>query len=314
MSRTNRVIVNEVGLRDGIQNQAEFVPTRDKLELAQALVDAGIRHMEATSFVSPKAVPQMADAADLFAQLPLQDEVDYSALIPNDKGYELARAAGVRSVAVVLSASDTMNRKNINMSLDEARGVCKQILNRAKEDGLEARGYVAVAFECPYEGLTSPELVMELTDELFNSGATEVIIADTIGAANPTAVLHMFRSLASCFDVERLSAHFHDTRAMALANAWAALQAGIRKFDSSIGGLGGCPFAPGAAGNLATEDLTLMLHQCGYYTDIDVDALVEAVAIASRCVNHPLGGRMMPWLQSKSERYAHQKENSGTMA
>ncbi len=289
------ITINEVGLRDGLQNQPVHVATEDKLRLAGMLVDAGVRHMEATSFVSPKAVPQLADAAELFPRLPAQDRVEYSALIPNEKGFNRALTAGARSVGVVLSATDTMNRENIRMSLDETRKVCNHIVGMARDENIRSRGYVAVAFECPFEGLVSQEVILRLTDELFESGADEVIIADTIGAADPSVVYDRFNAIAQRFDVDCVSAHFHDTRALALANVWAAMQAGVRKFDSSLGGLGGCPFAPGAAGNVATEDLVLMLEQCGYNTGIDIDQLIIAVHEAERVTKRELGGRMLPW-------------------
>lgn len=293
------VVINEVGLRDGLQNQPTQVSTEGKRRLAELLVEAGIRHMEATSFVSPKAVPQMADAAELIASLPRPDEVEYAALIPNERGYERALEAGVRSVNVVLSATETMNQKNIRMSLDDTREACKRIIARADADGIRARGYVAVAFECPYEGAVPLERVLSLTGEMFDNGADEVIIADTIGAADPTAVYDAFTAMGARFDLARLSAHLHDTRALALANSWAALQAGVRRFDSSIGGLGGCPFAPGAAGNTATEDLVLMLEQCGYRTGIDAARLLDAVTLASELTGRELGGRMLPWFRTR---------------
>ncbi|HYW03659.1 MAG TPA: hydroxymethylglutaryl-CoA lyase [Gammaproteobacteria bacterium] len=311
MAEQEFVSVNEVGLRDGLQNQSVQVPIEGKLRLARALADAGLRSMEATSFVSPRAVPQMADAAELFPALPRPDEIDYSALIPNRKGYERALEAGVRSVAVVLAATDTMNRKNINMSLAETRRVCADVVARAKRDGVHSRAYVAVAFECPYEGRVSAQRTTELTEEMFGAGADEVIIADTIGAANPSASFDRFSGLAERFDPERLCAHFHDTRALALANAWAALHAGIRRFDSSIGGLGGCPFAPGAAGNVATEDLVLMLGMCGFRTGIDVPGLRRAVEVASELVGRELGGRMTAWLRSQDRRDGSGKGDAG---
>jgi hydroxymethylglutaryl-CoA lyase len=298
------VIVNDVGPRDGLQNQPVQVPAAGKLKLIQHLLTAGLKHIEVTSFVSPKVVPQMADAAEVYAGLPAAADVEYSALIPNEKGYERARAAGARSVAVVLSATETMNQKNISMSLEKARSVSHAVVARARAEGIKSRAYIAVAFECPYEGPVDAERVRLLAADLFEKGADEVIIADTIGAANPGAVMRLFQRLGREFGVERLSAHFHDTRALALANAWAALEAGIRKFDASIGGLGGCPFAPGASGNVATEDLVMMLHQCGYTTGIDVDKLCDAVAVAADLIKAPLGGRMLPWLRAKQARAA----------
>lgn len=294
----NKVVVNEVGLRDGLQNQCTLVSTEDKCNLAKLLLKAGVRHFEVASFVSPKAVPQMADAGELLKLLPKDLGAAYSVLVPNEKGYERALAAQARAVNVVLSASDTMNRKNIRMSLDEARTACNNVISHARRDNIDVSGYVAVAFECPYEGRVARETVVALVGEMFDSGADRIIIADTIGAANPSDVYEMFLALSERFDVDRLSAHLHDTRALALANAWAALQAGVRYFDSSVGGLGGCPFAPGAAGNVATEDLCLMLHQCGYETGIDVSQLLAAVDFAARLTGQSLGGRMMKWYRA----------------
>lgn len=304
MSETNLVTINDVGPRDGLQNQPVLVSAEDKLRLIKHLVAAGIKDIEVTAFVSPKAVPQMADAQEVFTQLPVDDAVNYSALIPNEKGYERAVASGARSVAVVLSATETMNQKNIRMSLQQTKDVCKSVIERAKSDGVESRAYIAVAFECPYEGQVDSDLIMRLSDEMFSSGVSEIIIADTIGAANPTQVFNMFEMLKQHFDLNNISAHFHDTRALALANVWAALQSGLRKFDASIGGLGGCPFAPGASGNVATEDLVLMLHQCGFQTGIDIDKLRLAISVAEELVERPLGGRMLPWLKSQEERAA----------
>lgn len=304
MSESNFVTINDVGPRDGLQNQPAPVSAEGKLRLIKNLVAAGIKDIEVTAFVSPKAVPQMADAQEVFTQLPVNDGVNYSALIPNEKGYERAVASGARSVAVVLSATETMNQKNIRMSLEQAKDVCKSVIARAKSEGIESRAYIAVAFGCPYEGQVDSDLIMRLSEEMFSAGANEIIIADTIGAANPTQVFNMFEMLKQHFDLNNFSAHFHDTRALALANVWAALQSGLRKFDASIGGLGGCPFAPGASGNVATEDLVLMLQQCGFQTGIDLDKLRNAISVAEELVERPLGGRMLPWLKSQEERAA----------
>lgn len=295
----NKVTVNDVGPRDGLQNDPTQVDPNDRVRIINALVAAGITSVEAASFVSPKAVPKMAGADKVFENLDT-NKADFSALIPNKKGYELAQKAGARSVGVVLSATETMNQKNINMSLDKATQVCQEVLTQASKDGLVARAYVAVAVECPFEGMVEPEQIEHLTGLMFSSGAQEVIIADTIGAANPAQVKALFSRLISKFSADRLSAHFHDTRAMALANTWQALECGIRKFDSSIGGLGGCPFAPGAAGNLATEDLAFMLEQSGYDTGIDMKKLLEAVSLVEELVKHPVGGRTLAYLKRKA--------------
>lgn len=292
------VTVNDVGPRDGLQNDPAEVSPADRAKLAQSLVQAGVPAVEIVSFVSPKAVPRMAGAAEVVSALDL-DLADYSALIPNQRGYEMARAAGVRSVAVVLSATETMNRKNINMGLDETIAVCTDIVAQARRDGLTARGYVSVAIECPYEGRVEDAQIESLAGRLFDAGAEEVIVADTIGGGNPSQVKSLFTRLVDRFGAERLSAHLHDTRALALANAWQALECGIRKFDASIGGLGGCPFAPGAAGNLATEDLVSMLHQAGFKTGIDEDALIGCVDLAQSLVGHPVGGRTLPWQRNR---------------
>ncbi|UVO16577.1 hydroxymethylglutaryl-CoA lyase [Stutzerimonas stutzeri] len=306
---SERIIVNEVGPRDGLQSQGKTLTVEQRLEMIQALLAAGIRSIEVGSFVSPKAVPQMAGTDALFARLPMPDQVAYSALIPNAKGYELARAAGARSVAVVLSATETMNQRNIRMSLDETTAVCLELMQQARRDGLEARAYVAVAFECPFEGVTPTERVIALTQRLFDAGADKVIIADTIGAAHPTSVRGVLEPLRSMGLQERLSCHFHDTRGMALANVLASLDAGVREFDSSIGGLGGCPFSPGATGNLATEDLVLMLNAMGLDTGIDSLALVDAVQRVQALTETPLGGHSFRWLQRQ-----HQAHREATHA
>ncbi len=306
---SERIIVNEVGPRDGLQSQGKTLTVEQRLEMIQALLAAGIRSIEVGSFVSPKAVPQMAGTDALFARLPMPDQVAYSALIPNAKGYELARAAGARSVAVVLSATETMNQRNIRMSLDETTAVCLELMQQARRDGLEARAYVAVAFECPFEGVTPAERVIALTQRLFGAGAAKVIVADTIGAAHPTSVRGVLEPLRSLGLQERLSCHFHDTRGMALANVLASLDAGVREFDSSIGGLGGCPFSPGATGNLATEDLVLMLNAMGLDTGIDSLALVDAVQRVQALTETPLGGHSFRWLQRQ-----HQAHREATHA
>ncbi|MCX7177897.1 MAG: hydroxymethylglutaryl-CoA lyase [Proteobacteria bacterium] len=302
------VVINEVGLRDGLQNQAIPVSCDDKLRLARALVEAGVRAIEATSFVSPKAVPQMADADLLFPQLPNPELVAYSALVPNVRGLERAQAAGVREIALVLSATETMNRRNINMGLDEAVAVCEQTIAAALKLGMRAKAYVAVAFSCPFEGPTPADRVLKLGDRMLAAGAQEITIADTIGAAAPTAVAKLFQQCVGAWGGGRVSAHFHDTRALAVANAWAALQVGVRKFDASVGGLGGCPFAPGAAGNAATEDLVLMLEQCGFVTGISVPKLRQAVAIAGELVQRKVGGRTTSWLEAEDLRSQREQE------
>lgn len=295
----DQVIVNDVAPRDGLQNDPVALAPAERVRLIDALVDAGIPSVEVASFVSPKAVPKMAGAGEVVGGLDL-DRADFHALAPNRKGYELARAAGIRSVAVVLSATETMNRENINMGLDGATAVCAEVLQQARADGLAARAYVAVAFECPFEGSVPDETVEGHAAGLFDAGADEVIVADTIGAGNPLRAKALFGRMVAAFGASRLAAHLHDTRALALANAWQALECGIRKFDASAGGLGGCPFAPGAAGNLATEDLVSLLHQAGMDTGIDLPALLDVVRNLEARLGRPIGGRALPWLRREA--------------
>ncbi|MYE83481.1 MAG: hydroxymethylglutaryl-CoA lyase [Gammaproteobacteria bacterium] len=291
-----QVIVNDVAPRDGLQNHPTAVSPEDRVALINRLVEAGVSAVEVASFVSARAVPRMAGAAEVVAQLDL-DRAAFSALVPNRKGYELARATGVRSVALVLSATEQMNRNNINMGLDTATAVCREVLQQATADGVEARCYISVAFECPFEGTVPDSEVERLATEMRKAGATEIIVADTIGAGNPARARALFGRMVAAFGADRLAAHLHDTRALALANVWEALASGIRKFDASLGGLGGCPFAPGAAGNLATEDLVSMLHQSGFHTGIDLRALLDTLQLLASLVGTPVGGRALPWLE-----------------
>ncbi len=301
MAMNNHVVINEVGPRDGLQIQSRVLTVEQRLQLVNALIDAGIRSLEAGSFVSPKAVPQMAGTDQLLAQLPIPEEVAYAALVPNQRGFEMAMAAGSRRVNVVLSATETMNQKNIRMSLDQTRQVCADIMARCLADGIEGQAYVAVAFECPYEGPTSQSEVLRLARDMFAAGAAKVIIADTIGAANPSQVSRLMSALIDEHGADRLSCHFHDTRGMALANVLAALKLGIREFDSSIGGLGGCPFSPGASGNLATEDLALMLQSMGYQTNLDAIDLVPVIQLAESLTGAELGGHSYRWLRRQHD-------------
>ena len=277
MSR-EKVIVNDVGPRDGLQNQARSLSPEERISLIRALFAAGLTHIEAGSFVSPKAVPQMAGADKVLAGFTPEERAQLSVLVPNEKGYALARAAGATRVALVLSATDTMSLKNIGMDAAKVLDVARGIIARARDEDVIVQGYISVAFECPFEGAVDPAVTERLTDALLVAGAHEVAIADTIGAASPAAVHALMRRLVAQHGAAALSGHFHDTRAMAVANCYAALDAGIRKFDSSIAGLGGCPFAPGASGNVATEDVVYMLERGGVDTGLDLDTLVDGAA------------------------------------
>ncbi len=294
------IIINEVGPRDGLQSQAKHLSVEQRLQLINALITSGIRHMEVGSFVSPRAVPQMAGTDELLARLQPPQDMCLSVLVPNQKGYELARAAGAKKVAVVVSATETMNQKNINMSLDQVMAVAKEIIQQGAAEGISVQAYLSVAFECPFEGPVAPSIVMGLAHEIIGAGAQEIVVADTIGAANPAAVRVLLDPLTAEHGGETFACHFHDTRAMALANIFAAIESGVRKFDSSIGGLGGCPFAPGAAGNAATEDVVMMCDDMGYDTGINMPELLQAVSLAAELTGTCSGGRAHYWLSENT--------------
>jgi hydroxymethylglutaryl-CoA lyase len=291
-----KVIINDVGPRDGLQNQPVTLSPARRLELVMALFNAGMTHIEFGSFVSPGAVPAMTGADAIAAGLPANPDGWFTALIPNMRGYELATRAGVNSVSMVLYGTDGMARSNVGMSRAGAEQVAEDILQRGQEDGVRVNTTIAVSFECPFEGPVAPEIVIEITGRMLDLGADEIAIADTIGAANPQQVKRLMRELVDRHGPDRLACHFHDTRAMGLANVFAALDVGIRKFDASIAGLGGCPFAPGASGNVATEDVVMMLHQMGFQTGVDLPDLMRASRLAQEMTGTAPGGRARAWL------------------
>ncbi len=297
-----KAYINEVGLRDGLQNQPNPVSTQSKLEMAEALIAAGVKQIEAVSFVHPKAVPQMADAVEVLAGLPQNPSLQIAALVPNMKGYQRAKEQGVKSVAVVLSSTDTFNLRNLNMTLEQTKETCRQVIQQAKTDGIFVRGYVSGAFSCPYDGKTPVDIVHRLTADMIEFGADEISIADTVGAGNPRQVNDILGPLVQQFGSDMFNLHLHDTRGQALAMAWAGVTNGVRKFDSSIGGLGGCPFAPGASGNVATEDLVYMLEEAGFDTGIDIEKLRNAVDVAEKATGQQLGGRVLQWMKSQDAR------------
>lgn len=301
-----RVVINDVGPRDGLQNQPRVLSPEQRLQLIKALLAAGVSHIEVGSFVSPKAVPAMAGTDQVVAGLPV-GAATYSALVPNLKGYQLAKEAGVSIIELVVASTDTMNQKNINTSTAQAMANVTEIAELAKADGIRAMSYLATAWECPFEGPVPLETSMALAAQMFDAGIEEVVIADTIGAADPAGVKRLTCEAADAFGAERLSCHFHDTRGMGVANVAASLESGIRKFDGSIGGLGGCPFAPGATGNVATEDVVLMLHQMGFETGIDLEGLVAAVELAIELTNNCEGGNSIRWLRRQIEKGTLQK-------
>ena len=290
-----RVIVKEVAARDGLQAQPKHLTVEQRISLLEALAKTGVPELEIGSFVSPKAVPQMAGTDEIAANLPAAT-LDYSALVPNMKGYELAVRAGIKSHAIALAATEQMNQNNIRKGLEDTFLMGEELLDRALSEGVAIHAYLAVAFECPYEGAGSEDRVLALVERLMAHQPARLVIADTIGAANPAAVHAMMQKLVDRYGPERLGCHFHDTRAMGLANVYAALTAGVRQFDASAGGLGGCPFAPGAKGNVASEDVVMLCESMGFATGIDMPKLLDAVALLGEMIGTPQGGRAHSWL------------------
>jgi hydroxymethylglutaryl-CoA lyase len=289
------VIVKEVAARDGLQAQPKHLTVEQRISLLEALAKTGVPELEIGSFVSPKAVPQMAGTDEIAANLPAAT-LDYSALVPNMKGYELAVRAGIKSHAIALAATEQMNQNNIRKGLEDTFLMGEELLDRALNEGVAIHAYLAVAFECPYEGAVSEGRVLALVERLMARQPARLVIADTIGAANPAAVHAMMQKLVDRYGPERLGCHFHDTRAMGLANVYAALTAGVRQFDASAGGLGGCPFAPGAKGNVATEDVVMLCESMGFATGIDMPKLLDAVALLGEMIGTSQGGRAHSWL------------------
>lgn len=282
----------EVGPRDGLQNESAPVSTADKIAFVNLLSATGLRMIEAGAFVSPRWVPQMADAADVFAGLTRRPGVRYTALAPNLRGLERAAAARVDEIAIFAAASEGFSRRNINQTIAESLETYAAVCRAAQERGLPVRAYLSTAFGCPYDGDVDAGLVASLTARLIDMGAYEVAVSDTIGIAHPGQIRKVLPKIVAETPAERLALHFHDTRGTALANVLAALDFGIGTFDASAGGLGGCPYAPGATGNLATEDLVYMLDGLGLNTDIDLDALMRASQFIEAKVGHALPSRV----------------------
>lgn len=298
-----KILINDVGPRDGLQNQPKILSVDERQQLIKALVNANVPAIEVGAFVSPKAVPAMAGTDTVYHGLPKNSTL-YSALIPNMRGYEVAKEAGIPLSSLVIAASNTMNEKNIRMNTEQSLQVCVDVLEKAAQDNQSVQAYVATAWACPFEGPADPEEVIRLTGDLLDAGASGIVIADTIGAANPKQVKALMSRLVSEFGSAPFACHFHDTRAMGLADAFAAIEAGIRKFDASIAGLGGCPFAPGASGNVATEDLVMMCEQMGFETGIDMAALLVASDLAIQLTGTAKGGKAKGWIENYYNRQA----------
>jgi hydroxymethylglutaryl-CoA lyase len=286
------VSVYEVSLRDGLQNEAAPIPLAGKVALARALLDSGLTRLELTSFVSPRWVPQLADAEELIRAMPPPPGVSFSALVPNATGLERALAVGIGEIAVFLSASETHNKKNTNKSIASSLDTFEEVVPPARQAGLRVRAYVSTVWGCPYEGDVPVSRSLEIARKLVELDCYQVSLGDTIGVGTPVQTKRIVSAFLAELPAEKLALHFHDTRGTALANCLVGLELGVRDFDASVGGIGGCPYAPGAAGNLATEDLVYLLEGMGVRTGVDLDKLVEAGRVAEKIIGHALPGKV----------------------
>jgi hydroxymethylglutaryl-CoA lyase len=302
MNLPSRVTVVEVGPRDGLQNEAARVEAADKIALVDALSAAGLPVIEVSAFVSPKWVPQMGDAGDVFARIRRHPGIRYTALVPNIAGLERAHAASVREIAIFAAASETFSKRNINQTIDASFVTYREVAARARALGMQVRAYLSTSFGCPFEGDVAPRKVADLAAALIGMGAFQVTISDTIGIAHPGQVRTVVQAVAARVPLERIALHFHDTRGMALANVMAGLDLGVTTFDASAGGLGGCPYAPGATGNLATEDLIYMLDGLEIATGVSLPALLEASRLIEPRVGHPLPSRYYRAVSARTPR------------
>jgi hydroxymethylglutaryl-CoA lyase len=305
-----QVTIYEVGPRDGLQNESRQVATHDKVALIDSLSETGLPAIEITSFVSPKWIPQLADAVEVARQVARRPGVRFSALVPNRRGLESALAGGMREIALFLSASETHNKRNVNKSIAGTLTAFEDVVAPAREAGVKVRAYVSTVFGCPYEGDVDPEVVRALSMTLRDMGVYQISLGDTIGAANPQQVERVLEMILADLPLEEAAVHFHDTQGTALANCTVALTLGITTIDAAIGGLGGCPYAPGAAGNLATEDIVAMLHGMGVETGIDLDKLVECSRLAASLVGHELPSKYLRAHMGKQARARRQKERA----
>jgi hydroxymethylglutaryl-CoA lyase len=290
-----RVLIREVGPRDGFQNEPEVIPTADKVRLVEMLAGTGVPRLEVTSFVRADVIPQLADGPEVLRSADIPDDVSVTVLIPNEKGLDnaLALRDHFDEVNLFLSASESHNRANVNRSVEESLSGLERVISRAREEGLRCEGVISVAFGCPYEGEVPPERVFEIASRLAAAGCAEVAFGDTTGMANPRQVREFFDAAFQALDGVELTAHFHNTRGQGLANVVAALDAGVRSFESSFGELGGCPVPKGATGNIATEDLVSMLHEMGYDTGIDIEKLLEASRAVRDVLGRPLTSHLL---------------------
>lgn len=302
MTFAKHVHIVEVGPRDGLQNEAARVDAATRIELVERLISAGLVSIEVGSFVSPKWVPQMADSAEVLAVFAARTDVSFPVLVPNEKGLAAALAAGAREIAVFAAASEAFSRKNINCSIEESLARFAPVMATARAAGVRVRGYVSCVLGCPYQGEVPLADVVWVARALVDMGCYEVSLGDTIGVGTPLAAARMVGAVAAAIPVERIAIHFHDTYGQALANTLACLDLGVSVIDASVGGLGGCPYAAGASGNLATEDLVYMLNGLGIETGIDLDRLIDAAHFISSALGRPVGSRVGRALGGRSAR------------
>jgi hydroxymethylglutaryl-CoA lyase len=297
MSDSVRIV--EVGPRDGLQNEKTPVSVADRISFIEQLLGAGLRTIEVGAFVSPKAIPQMVNSDQVLRGVNHHPECEFHVLVPNEKGYEAARAAGAKVVAVFASASEGFSRANINCSVAESIERFKPVIARATADGVRVRGYVSCVLGCPFDGTVKPQAVVEVTKVLCDLGCYEISLGDTIGVGTPLKARQLLRAVAGAVPITRLAMHFHDTYGQALANLYAGMEEGARVIDSAAGGLGGCPYAPGATGNVATEDVIYMLEGLGVATGVDMEKLVAATNEVSRLIGRPPVSRVAAALNAK---------------
>ena len=304
MALPRHVTIFEMGARDGLQNERALISTDDKVRYVDLLSETGLQWIEATSFVSPKAIPQLADASEVFRRIRKAPGVRYPVLVPNLKGYERARAAGADAIAVFTAASELFTKRNINMTIDESLETFRAVVRAANDDGMWVRGYVSTAFGSPFGDEVTPQMVVDVCEKLVEMGCSELSIGDTIGVGVPSQVDELVPLLLRHVPLELIAFRFHDTRGTALANVYAALQHGIAKFDSSAGGLGGCPYAPGATGNVGTEDVLYLLHQMGIATGVDLAKVRAASRYIAGVVGHALTSKAHQAMEAADRRTA----------
>jgi hydroxymethylglutaryl-CoA lyase len=307
MKWPTNITIKEVGPRDGLQNEKGFISTEDKIALINQLSASGLKAIEITSFVNPKWIPALSDAAVVATGITRVPGVTYTALVPNQQGLERAFEANIDEVAVFMSASETHNLKNINKSISDTFPILRDLVQKNLAAGKTSRGYISTVFGCPYEGSVDIDMVIRVSETLFEMGINELSLGDTIGVANPKQVQELLEVFLKKFPADKLAMHFHDTRGTALANILVSLEMGITTFDSSIGGLGGCPYAPGASGNVATDDLLYMLHGMGIHTGVDQEKLLSASQFIQKKIGRPLPSKS---LQASTSKYNSTCENT----